>query len=645
MQTISQTADNDHGWRGMEVIRQAAARHGWLGIASRIVKALVFRGPAHLLRIYRAQRAAVASAPGSKTAAPASRPLGPASKPALPILKPQAYELDQDYAIPIDLFHDFIDCWDKHAAILELLVSSRVADDFCYLIVISRHSDNGLSKLNDTLTLVQNLTQRAKVDVRVIVYDPYDPQSEGATEGREPPAENHLGSERLERVGSTCALRKVLTAAGPQCLVQFMVCGDQITPVFAEILARSKIPRFDLILVDMYIVDPRGSVLPIFLPGINPIHAANVDYFLSRSIVRAGLAVELLADALTLDVYALTVTGLRRCRARGSKLVARHIAFPLLCINETREAVLQRRTDCLVRRAPLALVASSPAVGSEKPRISIVICTKNNGFLIEQLVERLRDGDVEHLADIVVVSNQTTNPYALHVLDGLAGRGAIKLIKHDHAFNFSAQSNLGAAAGNGEVLLFLNDDIVPVTRDWLTELIAPLQQPDVGVVGPLLLYPDQSVQHAGMFLGFNNIAGHTLRGSRLPEEDYGYLACAPRQVMAVTGAALCMRRRDFETLNGFDQNLFALHIQDVDLCLRAHFSGLAVVYNPRSILIHMESISVRPTLAAPQSGERRGREHAAFMKRWGAVIASDPFHNVNLARDTESLRRIVRPLA
>jgi GT2 family glycosyltransferase len=645
MQTISQTADNNHGWHGIEAIRQAAARHGWLGIVSRIVKALVFRGPAHLLQIYRAQRAAIASVRWGQTAAPAGQMPAQAGGPGLPIPKTPAYELDRHHAIPIDLFHDFIDCWDKHAAILELLVSTRVADGFCYWIVVSRHPDNGFSKLSDTLTLAQNLTQRAKVDVRVIVYDPYDPQSGGALEGCEPPAKNHFGPQRLERAGSTCDLRKVLAAAGPQCLVQFMVCGDQITPVFAEILARSKIPRFDLILVDMYIVDARGSVLPIFLPGINPIHAANVDYFLSRSIIRAGLAAELLGNASALDVYALTVAGLRRCLARGSKLVARHIAFPLLCINETREAILERRTDCLVRRSPLTLEVPSPAACSPKPRASIVICTRNNGFLIEQLVERLRDGDVEHLADIIVVSNQTTNPYALHVLDGFAGTGAIKLIEHDQPFNFSAQSNLGAAAGDGEILLFLNDDIVPVTRDWLTELIAPLQQPDIGVVGPLLLYPDQSVQHAGMFLGFNNIAGHTLRGARLPEEDYGYLACAPRQVMAVTGAALCMRRRDFETLNGFDQNLFALHIQDVDLCLRAHFSGLAVVYNPRSILIHMESVSVRPTLTAPQSGERRGREHAAFLKRWGAVLASDPFHNVNLARDTESLCRIVRPMA
>jgi GT2 family glycosyltransferase len=273
----------------------------------------------------------------------------------------------------------------------------------------------------------------------------------------------------------------------------------------------------------------------------------------------------------------------------------------------------------------------------------VVICTKDNGFLIEQLVDRLWSGNRDALTDIVIVANRTTNPYALHVHKELAADGRIKLLKYDQAFNFSAQSNLGAASAGGDLVLFLNDDVVPVNADWLDELVAPLDDPGIGVVGPLLLYPDQSVQHAGMFLGFNGIAGHSLRGASLPERDYCFMASVPRQVMAVTGAALCMRRSDFQALNGFDQNLFALHIQDVDLCLRAHFSGLAVVYNPRSVLLHMESVSVKPTLADPRVAERRGREYAAFTRRWGDVLASDEFHNPNFARDAEDLRRLVVP--
>jgi GT2 family glycosyltransferase len=276
-------------------------------------------------------------------------------------------------------------------------------------------------------------------------------------------------------------------------------------------------------------------------------------------------------------------------------------------------------------------------------RVSIVICTKDNGFLLEQLVENIERTCAAQLADIVVVSNRTADPHAIAVHTRLAAAGRIKLVKYDDPFNFSAQSNLGAATGAGDVLLFLNDDVVPVNPDWLSQLIAPLEEPAVGVVGPLLLYPDQSVQHAGMYLGYNRLAGHTLRGARLPQGDCGFMATAPRRVMAVTGAALAMRRADFEVLGGFDRNLFALHIQDVDLCLRAHFSRLAVVYNPRSVLLHMESVSVKPTLADPWIAQRRKLEHEAFLRRWGEVAGLDPFINSNISTAAENHRTLLRP--
>lgn len=297
----------------------------------------------------------------------------------------------------------------------------------------------------------------------------------------------------------------------------------------------------------------------------------------------------------------------------------------------------------LGREEPLRLQRNQPAERTKTRRVSVVICTKNNGFLLEQLISRLECEGTDEVADIVVVSNRTTNAYAGQLHDRLASSGQIKLVKYDAPFNFSAQCNLGAAAGSGEVLLFLNDDVVPVNREWLHELVAPLVDSGIGIVGPLLLYPNESIQHAGMFLGFERVAGHSLRGARLPEGDCGFLGSAPRQVMSVTGAALCMRRNDFDALNGFDRSRFALNIQDVDLCLRAHFSGLAVIFNPRSIFLHMESVSVRPTLDDLWTVRRRALEHDAFAERWGDVLEKDEFHNPNFCRSVESLKSLVCP--
>jgi GT2 family glycosyltransferase len=422
--------------------------------------------------------------------------------------------------------------------------------------------------------------------------------------------------------------------------VQLLVSGDQICPVFSEALGCARLHDFDLVLTDAYFQESDQATHLVLLPGIDPIHALNADYFLSRAILRGGLAAKILAEQGHFDPHTLIVSAMLRLAASGSETRMRHVAFPMLRIAETRAMIERRRLAGLARSSPLRLPS---AVRTSLGRVSVVICTKDNGFLLDQLVEGLERTASANLADIVVVSNRTVDPHATAVHDRLAAAGRIKLLRYDEPFNFSAQSNLGAAASVGDVLLFLNDDVVPVNSTWLRELVAPLEDPAIGVVGPLLLYPDQTVQHAGMYLGHNRLAGHALRGARLPQGDCGFLATAPRRVMTVTGAALAMRRADFEMLGGFDRTLFALHIQDVDLCLRAHFSGLAVVYNSRAVLLHMESISVRPTLSDPWIAQRRTLEHAAFLRRWGAVLDRDPFMNPNISPAAENLRTLQWP--
>jgi GT2 family glycosyltransferase len=613
--------------RSLRAFAGALMRRGLRNLTARIAADVRRGGPALVLRKFRQQRALQ-----SELKFQDMRP-APASVS-------EDFALDAISGLPQPQFSRFMNAWHGHPAIVALTegCARRSLD---YSIVVSPHPEDGLDRLGRSLSLVRHLACRNEMAVRVIVHVPSEDEASRARalEENEPPVDVIIARSCAE-------IREHLAATeGPRHLVQFLVSGDLICPVLAEVLARCKMSDFDLILTDMYFQESEHSVQLVLLPGVNPIHALNVDYFLSRAIMRRDLAIEALADLPAFDVHALTVAALGRCTGPGARARAHHIAFPMLCISETRHSIQRRRVHALERVSPLRLrfepSGAATSKQSSQHRVSVVVCTKDNGFLLEQLVEGLWRDHAGRLAEIIVVSNRTTNPCALAIHQRLATEGRIKLVSYDASFSFSAQSNLGAAAASGEVLLFLNDDIVPVNKSWLGELIAPLEEPRIGVVGPLLLYPDQRVQHAGLFLGFNNLAGHTLRGVRLPDGDHGFMAVAPRQVMAVTGAALCMRRADFETLNGFDGNLFALYIQDVDLCLRAHFSGLAVVYNPRAILLHMESTSVKETLADPWMSQRRAMEHAAFLRRWGDVLAKDEFHNQNFSRAAEDLRRIV----
>lgn len=614
--------------RNLRTVARAVTRYGWRNLAARTVGTLRSGGPALLMHKFRQQRARAHFQPSPEP--PAARPMHAAV--AHPPAAGGAFVLREDFSLPIAEFTRFVNHWHEHPAI-RFLTAGAVARALSYTIVVARHPEHGFSRVRDTLDFVGHLARRTGHAVRVAIH-----VADGAPSPQDLIDAGDL--EALVIVRSTGELRAAILEAGEDHPVQFLISGDQICPVFAEVLANSRMPDFDLILTDMYFQETEHDVHLALLPGIDLIHALNADYFLSRAILRAGLAVQAMAEHERLVPYELIASALGRCAGRGAEARAHHIAFPMLRIAEIRATIEQRRLAMLARSHPLRLPSPARvAIG----RASVVICTKNNGFLLEQLVEGLERTCAGGLADIVVVSNRTTDPHAIAVHGRLAAEGRIKLLKYDEPFNFSAQSNLGAAAAVGDVLLFLNDDVVPVNGDWLAELIAPLEDPAIGVVGPLLLYPDQSVQHAGMYIGYNRLAGHALRGARLPQGDCGFMATAPRQVMAVTGAALAMRRRDFEALGGFDRDLFALHIQDVDLCLRAHFSGLAVVYNPRAILLHMESVSVKPTLSDPWVAQRRTLEHAAFLRRWGEVLNHDAFINPNISPAAEDLRTLLRP--
>ena len=271
-------------------------------------------------------------------------------------------------------------------------------------------------------------------------------------------------------------------------------------------------------------------------------------------------------------------------------------------------------------------------------RVSVVICTKNKGLLLDQLLRRLIQ-DCASLLDIIVVSNQTTNFFAKLTLERWALHPNVVVINYDKAFNFSEQCNIAAERARGELLLFLNDDIVPIVPFWLDYLIQALQ-PDVGAVGPLLLYPDEKVQHAGMHTGFYGTAGHTLRHARLPDEDYLFTGSCTREVSCVTGAVLLMRKSTFLDLNGFDIR-FASIYQDVDLCLRIGNLGYRILFEPSAVLLHMESVSVRDMLKSNDAIAQQLRERELLSARYGADrLAHDPFLNPSFSPSDESLKTL-----
>ena len=224
----------------------------------------------------------------------------------------------------------------------------------------------------------------------------------------------------------------------------------------------------------------------------------------------------------------------------------------------------------------------------QQPLVSIVIPNRNAAEVLTQCVNGLLDGTSYAHRELVIVDNGSTDPAVLELYRSLerADRGVI--VPFDRRpFNFSAACNAGAARARGDLLLFLNNDIEIVDPEWLGELVGWAQLPGVGIVGAKLLYPDRTIQHAGVVFGLGLI-GHIF--SRAPEGTSGLFDSSDcsRNYLGVTGACQMMRRAVFSELGGFDER-FRLAFSDIVLCMEAWKAGYRVVYTPHARLVHHES--------------------------------------------------------
>lgn len=253
--------------------------------------------------------------------------------------------------------------------------------------------------------------------------------------------------------------------------------------------------------------------------------------------------------------------------------------------------------------------------------VSIIIPTRGSRGLIRRCLETLRGVTAHQEFEIVCIDhNPARDPHWQRWLRAMADT----VVEIDEPFNWSRFNNCAAAEARGAFLLFLNDDVEIIEPLWLDALLEHARRPEVGVVGALLLYPDRTVQHAGMYLtGEDGQAEHAFR--HLREDDPGYfgLALTQRNVIAVTGACLLTRREVFERLGGFDEAHGVIN-NDLDYCLKAHRQGLLTVFTPYARLIHHERGS--------RGEEQEDYDAGAFRRKWRAVFAEgDPYYHPRLS--------------
>jgi GT2 family glycosyltransferase len=399
-------------------------------------------------------------------------------------------------------------------------------------------------------------------------------------------------------------------------------------------------PETDLIFSDEDKITEEGLAAPQFKPDWSPDFLLSYNYLCHFTTVRrevvekAGRFRTEFDGAQDYDLF-----------LRVTELTTRIHHLPRILYHWRRS---ETSTSDNIRRKPLALEAGRRAVEShlerrgerghvtvdwnthaywvkrelrETRRISIIIATRDRIDLLSRCIASITSKTSYPNYEIIVVDNESTSDEAREYFRYFEHR----LLQFSGPFNFSALNNLAVEQTTSPWLLFLNNDVEVIESEWLTVMAEHVQRPEVGAVGARLLYPNDTVQHAGVVLGVGGIAEHAFRHFPADAPGVSRQLQVTRNYSSVTGACLLTRREVFEEVGGFDEEQLPVTFNDVDLCLKMRRAGYLIVYTPFAKLYHHESASRR------RSGEPLETE--VIRERWPEYLEHDPYYNPNLSRE------------
>jgi O-antigen biosynthesis protein len=230
-----------------------------------------------------------------------------------------------------------------------------------------------------------------------------------------------------------------------------------------------------------------------------------------------------------------------------------------------------------------------PTLPVPDARVSIIVPFRDQVELLRNCLRSLRWSTYRNI-EVVLVDNGSADPRTGRLLARVSAKQDVKLVSRPDSFNFSLLCNAGARAATGDHLVFLNNDTEVLTRSWLERMLRLLADPAVGVVGATLLYPDRTIQHAGMLPRSDGMWVHPYRGEPADAVGTESELRFVRSVPAITAACMMIRRELFDNVGGFDERL-PLTLNDVDLCRRVRECGKLVLVTPRARLLHYEGLS------------------------------------------------------
>ena len=421
-------------------------------------------------------------------------------------------------------------------------------------------------------------------------------------------------------------------------------------------------PQIDMIFSDEDKIDHEGRFDPYFKPAWNPALMLGQNAFCHLGVYRRSLVEQVgrfregLEGAQDHDLAL-------RCADASAPERIRHIPRILYHWRATAQstaATLETKPyavnaglitieDHLRRRGITARVERAGnfyrtvyPVPEPPPLVSIIVPTTLRNAVTQRCLQSVLDKTHYGNFELLLLATEADLAAGRAAFAALLGEARVRALTYEAgSFNYSWVNNFGAAQARGSLLCFLNDDVEVISEDWLDTLVARASLDGVGASGPMLYYPTDQIQHAGVLLGVGGVADHAFRTAPRGQAGYFSRAALEQDYSCVTAACVVVRRDVFEKIEGFDVDL-PTAFNDVDFCIRLRRSGARVIWTPAAELYHHESLTYGSHNSAGRAAQFE-RDVLAMRGRWQHILDRDPAYNPNLSFDREHQFQLAAP--
>ena len=332
--------------------------------------------------------------------------------------------------------------------------------------------------------------------------------------------------------------------------------------------------------------------------------------------------------------------------------VASNISAKMYCLEAAMKALRAHYQRVGVAVDDVSMIPNTPGFYktdytiTKTGKVSILIPSCDHSADLRLCVDSIYNKSTYPDFEVIIIENNSKEQATFHCYEQLQKEhpDSLKVLYwKGTGFNYSALNNFGAKEATGEYLLLLNNDTEVISPRWLEEMVMYAQQDRVGCVGAKLLYPDNTIQHAGIGFGFLTLAAHMHKNFPVGHPGYMGRLVYAQDVYAVTAACLMVRKEVYDQVNGLDES-FAVAFNDVDFCVRVREAGYTNVFTPFAQLYHYESKS-RGLDESPAKRKRFVSEVERFQKRWAKQLAAgDPCMNPNFDLMKEDFTFDIKPL-